>query len=113
MADAEHFITLALESWRRFSADFGEKMQPYGLTVEQAMMIREIGIHIEDDPMTTRQRAALRAMAARLRSECAAILAANAEDLEAATATVEALSEEDLEALKNIVSKMKNGYVQP
>ena len=32
---------------------------------------------------------------------------------EAATATVEALSEEDLEALKNIVSKMKNGYVQP
>ena len=34
------------------------------------------------------RRAALRAMAARLRSECAAILAANAEDLEAAKATV-------------------------
>ncbi len=35
-----------------------------------------------------KRRAALRAMAARLRSECAAILAANAEDLEAARATV-------------------------
>ena len=84
MADAEHFITLALESWRRFSADFGDKMQSYGLTVAQALMIREIGIHKRT----------------RLISE-------------AATATVEALSEEDLEALKNIVSKMKNGYVQP
>ena len=34
------------------------------------------------------RRAALRAMAARLRSECDAILAANAGDLEAAKATV-------------------------
>ena len=37
------------------------------------------------------RRAALRAMAARLRSECAAILAASAEDLEAARATVAAV----------------------
>ena len=137
MADAEHFITLALESWRRFSADF-EKMQPYGLTVAQALMIREIGIHksgiskidlakvmgvnrsmitntlknLGDYIVLTAvdKRKSLLTLSAEgkaLYSKMTRLIS------EAATATVEALSEEDLEALKNIVSKMKNGYVQP
>ena len=138
MADAEHFITLALESWRRFSADFGEKMQPYGFTVAQALMIREIGIHksgiskidlakvmgvnrsmitntlknLGDYIVLTAvdKRKSLLTLSAEgkaLYSKMTRLIS------EAATATVEALSEEDLEALKNIVSKMKNGYVQP
>ncbi len=113
-------------------------MQPYGLTVAQALMIREIGIHksgiskidlakvmgvnrsmitntlknLGDYIILTAvdKRKSLLTLSAEgkaLYSKMTRLIS------EAATATVEALSEEDLEALKNIVSKMKNGYVQP
>lgn len=134
MADAEKFINMAVDSWRRFSADFGDKMHGYGLTVSQSLMIREIGTHEGGISKIDLARAlgVNRSMITNTLKGLGKYIIVTAVDKrkslmtlseegsalygrmtsfisESAKKAVESLSDEDIEALKNIVEKVRKG----